>query len=1564
MRRTIGASAALALVAVAFSQGESAQHSVTIRAGILIIESQRTAPPDPTYATNYAPHVFYNLDANRRMMPAKFSLDNPAHPSTLSAENSTRWTQIAGATGVGVGERLHKRHAAYWEVLLESTTDMALASFDVLLLPSHGYLSLNTIERERLRRFVDRGGILWVDLIASGSSVDQLNTLPIPFDLNFTSGLGSFSADYFHPILSFPNELSTTDILTAQIGGGLGLKPVDLNALGFGALAESQQWVVPEFSRLMQVATDEFGPILSVAKVGDGFQVVTTRALSVALNRVPGNPNLGFVASVPRYDRAADAAAKLFVNMVNLASGSPQAAGGSQRSSGSPVSVRAPLLESFRDEQEDMTPAGYTADLKPAISNGVMAITMASSNHIHVYDANPDRDLDGDGDPDDGIRDLSLGHTRDEIWSSRFFDAALSSPVIFDVPEESGEMRTQVAVVDANGKLWVWPLLQLEPDGTILATNDAYPYWSLEPPTGAADFDASLPDGAPYAPTFHEGLLYIADSQGVGNPVSRIWVVDPATRDYVRSGTAPGNPWHVGGSGFIGLGDLSASATVGHIAIPDNSGGLDKVLYLPTRPNTLFAGPNSTAGVMSFWLGARGEKPLATTDSGGFLTVATRASNQGLRVYLPQGGVESERLGVKLTVLKDSGDAMSGAELATYFTGDVSESSGILTFTRTGVPLPTGAEDGVRVDYHVDWGTNNLVVGQQIMRGGLHFPDDTDKARRVIGNVALSARGTLQIVTSTQSASGNAAGGSFWSIREDGRGTFKVLSRWDLYNEHTIVLSQSSPITYRETLVTTDPLTTIVPVLSGTLGSLTFVGGPAVRGDIAYVIAQSIKPGIVPIPSLILLAFDAEPEAREIRIGDLEPGFSIIQPDILRSSNKAAPEIFSTLQGSQYTYERDPGSNAGTIRVESLSATSRGPIVNSLSTSQPVILRRAGAPDLLVEPGTTGSRWSPLLWYTVLAGYSGSSSPLVTGNSVFVAGESVLPTFLKTAGFAPTNGLLAAIDAAISPNDSYIGGDPERPWQRQVFQLRGTSINDATFNPAFQWPQIRGSQSLEDVRMRILQSTLGDSTTAIGVAGGEGLVVSWSDAGIFGFRQADVTVADEGRVARFDSVGNPVWSLSQTVGARDIDAGGASNAKPLVRPTRAYTLNERESIVVDTGGNRVARLDTSGRELRSISSFKIDPSFRPDGVVAAAPTSLKSPRDVAFYTSRVVQADNPYTPSMPVEFWRHYVIADGGNHRIVEIVDRYIVEPSTGRIGELVSDVNGEPALGRLLRHSPSNLSGARFEYNSLSRIAYLDGNDLPRYALVAGVGNLMATRRGTGLDPGLSDDEVSGTGNGSIVVFDGSNTEYSFVAQSVVSSVSMPAFTTELWDGSAWVEATGPAREKRLSGLNSVSVRTLAGGSGVALSVMFTDATGVYEVIENGGAWEVRWMLPRVIQATTGAGTNNFRVYTAMRLDGTDPSLANPRDFVPSFARRLTSGDVIIANAYVGTYPRALTTDPWIPFSGEVIQVNGDVTGTQDYGFGWTKRNFGFESLSLKFKLPPIQGARGLIAPTFADRR
>ena len=143
----------------------------------------------------------------------------------------------------------------------------------------------------------------------------------------------------------------------------------------------------------------------------------------------------------------------------------------------------------------------------------------------------------------------------------------------------------------------------------------------------------------------------------------------------------------------------------------------------------------------------------------------------------------------------------------------------------------------------------------------------------------------------------------------------------------------------------------------------------------------------------------------------------------------------------------------------------------------------------------------------------------------------------------------------------------------------------------------------------------------------------------------------------------------------------------------------------------------------------------------------------------------------------------------------------------------------------------------------------------------------------------------------------------------------------------------------------------------MVSDASGVYEFYL-GGANDVVWMLPRTVSATVGPTLDQFRVYTRMRRDLSDtPTLQNPTDFLPTYAKRLDNGDVLIVNGYVGTYPRAADVDPWRTFRGEVVQVDGST-------FALTARNFGFGPNSLRYALPPISGARSLVVPVFADRR
>jgi hypothetical protein len=78
-----------------------------------------------------------------------------------------------------------------------------------------------------------------------------------------------------------------------------------------------------------------------------------------------------------------------------------------------------------------------------------------------------------------------------------------------------------------------------------------------------------------------------------------------------------------------------------------------------------------------------------------------------------------------------------------------------------------------------------------------------------------------------------------------------------------------------------------------------------------------------------------------------------------------------------------------------------------------------------------------------------------------------------------------------------------------------------------------------------------------------------------------------------------------------------------------------------------------------------------------------------------------------------------------------------------------------------------------------------------------------------------------------------------------------------------------------------------------------------------------------------------------------------------LNSGEVLIVNGYVG---KTLADEE---FNGEVIQVDGSIAASvYSSSFTFSILNLGFNSTSIKFNLPPVQGARGIILPVFADRK
>ncbi|HXH59963.1 MAG TPA: hypothetical protein VNI20_01250 [Fimbriimonadaceae bacterium] len=1575
----------LAVFVAAVSGAQSlpyAQNRRTINAGTLLIESQRIGVP--SQPADIAPHLWFNLARDSVNKPASWTFDNPLGQSTMTADAYNRWiVNPSAGTVPAVGTQLNKSSAAYWEISLASASDDALSQFDILNLTVNGTLSLNSVERDKLRRYLDQGGILWVDLVNDASlGIDIANGLPYGFD--WTTSALPIQADFDNPVLRSPNPIRFTDLAQMSYNAVLGpvvTTPVDLSTFAVSPLLS---WVDADSRRLESVAGNNDGRIVSVAQLGEGYLVITARGVTATLNRgVPAGslppitpqPNRGFFALDPVFDNSFASAAKFAVNVVSLATNFSTSSAGSRRSGGSAVTVEAPLLRRFTANF-----GGGSFDVnKPAVLFKGYAITTAGGR-ISVFDADPGRDIDHDGDPDDGVPD-PLGAGTDLIWQSPILGGKLSSPTVVEAPDTTlfdpitlRRAVNQIWVVDSASNVYVFNL-------------DAQPGFavaSLTPPIGPpnGELPAIDPNG-PFPPTIQEGIVLIADSRATDN-LGRLWAIDLNTATRITSAA----DWSIRGTGQFNA--SGAPATLGYIPMADNPGGLDRVVYVPQQPTSL--GTPRPASLTSFWLGARGETPVRVLRiSPTQVRITTRASQQGLPLYFAG---PSNSLGMKITLLKPNGDPFSIAEMQTIFTGNIIDpgTKGELVVELTNAPgtwdfdgqmTPGDPTDDVgwRIDYTIDWGQIGVIGGtnaQSYIRGNLELPDTVANTRRIVGAAAMGPDGNLFVETGGPNI--NDIGSTLFNFREVGRGDFKLVYRYDLYDRMTFHLNQGTTkadaVNMPASIVDEDNLLTDMPFLNTPISFLKFVGGPTVRGDTVYCTAVGRK--LINVSTSVVLAFKANPGPLQFEVAGEDTGFILMQPDISRSVTKTAPTTFSTLRQQQFTAEKIPGQNRTRIIIDSAMTTTRGRIGDSISSSLPIIVRRNGQTDTLVEPETptvtsTGAypgnargRYDPLLWFMVLNGYESITPPVVTGDTMYMAGASILPSLIVNGQGGPfqQNGLMWAMDANISPTDPFLKVNTDRPWQEQLSTVVKASPapGDFTTAPAIKWPQFKGARDFDDIRVRILQATLPEQR-GISLAVGDDALIVTGDQNLYGFTRSDFTVVDEGRVSTFDTSGNPLWSSTQTVNAGlNVPVSGATTGVRLSRPTRMYPdpLGTDSFWIVDSGNDRVTNVDRTGRELRTITEFKLDPQFVPPGMGDSETTKLRDPRDIYVYETRVDAANNAMSNPQPLELWKHYLIAEAGNHRVIEIVDRYAIDTS-GRILGIVqyNDPNTgvQNAIGVLSWHTPEELSGKRFAYNSIAETFVDDGSGGKRRVVGLGFGNVEPGRATVGLDSNPQDLDVS-SGYGGVILYDGASSLV--VKEFAIPSIPGGAYLEETAPGSGmydFLSAPVPAeQEHKIAGLRSLSMRYISTVNGPRLSLMVTEATGVYEIVQPDLAqpdmWAVNWMMTN--KAYQGMRRpRSAAPYTLAQLAD------NPQKFQPQYSRRLDSGEVLIVNGYLGALRDGRG------FDGEVFLADGRIGGSgNDPGYDVSRPDLGFNSLSVVYELPPVQGIRGIVRPVYAERQ
>lgn len=1638
-------------------------HQQQIRAGVVVLDESK--PSTATYGVSAAPFVLYNLEKANLVKPAGWSFVNPHPAGSVTAAVRARWTEIEteiyGAANdlPVVNQPIAKNNAEYWSVYLSTISDQALGDYDLLVVNPAYYASLSSVEAAKLLKFVDQGGVLWIDP-SNLAGQDLYDNFPLAFAMD-TGLAGNAYANLYDPLLTTPNSITPTDLnyLHSYLLQGIQAVPADPTGGDFLGLPA-------QFGQYSTVTAVGGTPTISVARIGDGAIVVTPTGISQILNRVHGTSILGgsgpfnasytaaaygsggaLVPGLPVLDDDALAAAKLAINMVSLVAGQPDSRGGARHRGGSLVDVTAPVMTRWTGQSNDAnysTPFTISPTAPPVEYKGVFVATTTSggNSYITVFKAHIGTDLDGDGDPDDGIgaqgtnlyngtgtnplyRDYSVGQPYDVIWVSDPIPGYASPPVCVTVSDSllknpNGQQITdEVLVVDANGTLHAFDLFAKNLSG--LLTGGVHTELYTINPIALGIQPAFYPDspynGAPAqpaAPTVSGDLAFVAEGvQGTNgmtqNTEGVVWIVDlttgaPLNDAAESSSNNSATNWYVGGSNVVGqpLPAYTGPPTVASIPVQDSSGGYDKVIYGPG-----IFGTNGGPGFDSLWFGVKGEQPFNVSLSGNTVTITTRAATQSnLPIYDPIGapaGMTPAQASLlpKLTLLGANGDAIP---YNSTIWNDVAPTAlqnsggGVLTFNVDAANY-TQYVTGVRVDYTIDWGADPGGNTVSIERGRLLFPLanngfttglPTPPNERILGNIALTPAGTLVMAVSDEDPTHNGANGSLWWVREDqGRGHFRVTGRFSLYPSHQIALTAGLPVTYPPVFLNNDPLVPWLDQQSGSnmfsnaLGYFRWAGPPSVVGDNVYALASCSTPysnTTIQVPVTIAMAFAAEPSTPVFQLPDLSQGFSITQPDFDRSDYGVnPPDVSSTLNQAGFTYD----SGSGTLTITNLASTTTGQITDSLSMSHPVIIRNPGNADQLIEPDALGFTWTPLQWYCVYLGNATQSGPLVTGTSLFLASQSTTPNLL-TYGTLTPQATVNAMFTNIAPNDPILVNNTSlRPWQKEVPQVTVNASNQIVPDPYILMPDGAAASSWSQYISLLQQTVLGTSTKAYGVIGGGQDIITWGDQGAYGLSRSDFFVCDSGRLIRTDSAGNALYSSDANVTTGPGGGGFAGRVKPMITPSRAYPLDQNDMLIVDAGANRVAKLSESGVEERSITKFfpDVNPANRPNGYLQNEPLNLLSPHDAITYEGFVSTTGMALTvgdnEGSGFEYWIHYLIADSGHKRLVELVDRYTVN-SSGQIGPLVTvsmpnpnpvNLSGAntpvevPQAGVLLWQSPQSVSGKNFNYNSINRVFLgSPGSGVGRYVYVAGIGSTRPTAAQSGASVvGPATTAQSSTGGGGVVIFDpnspGAIQVYDQYVPANMSGTDFYDPATNAFD------IVGPigGQPQSLNGVTAVTAKTVevanGGGTTSELLVMVSMANGVFEFAVDP------------TQPGESLGTPDWFIngvaFTAMRpftSNGTTLNSANPAQFQPMYAARLDSGDVLIVNGYTGSTAAYNATAPYSPvagspYAGEVMMLSGSA-------FSLTQPNLGFNSASIHFVLPSIVGARNLRAPIFATRR
>ncbi|HEY3268199.1 MAG TPA: PQQ-binding-like beta-propeller repeat protein [Armatimonadota bacterium] len=1524
--RSIWALAAFAAAAVAGAPAaQAAAHSYntrvqTIRCGVVLASRDSWSDAFITPLGNGNAHVFslvfHALNARPDIRPYGWEILNPSAAPFWDQSMATRYG--LGTLAAGMAPRLNKDQGPYWEIYLHEVNADQLCNYDILYMPlpldEHG--SSNTLgidDREKLRRAVDGGAVLWLDNVAP-----TVTTAPGPTKVFIqpTFAVGAAGSqnqvgDTLNALMNAPNPLTAREI--RRLGRNnyrtnIGNIITD-GAEGFAAdvLKSSLEW-----KTVVQTAIGG-KPTVAVASYGQGAVVVTSRGVGAELSQ--GFRSGGDARFIPT------AELKFLVNLIAYRFQSPQSGMGPRHASGSRQDLNSPLGSKWQFPAK--YGQGYAATDSPFVSdpvvwNGIL-YAATSDGFLRAYDLDPTRDLDGDGNPNDGLQDGTYPGC-DILWQAKLPGPACSSlvvadnenkPVLYGMLQDgrafnadamprvggriSGTPRINVATVDGFG---AYPkLFENRMTTTTFAPGEEKVY--------------RIP-----APVMYNGRLFVVGqrknpdaAKGIGavaeldpSSLRTLWECPDGTTDTAAT---------VDSQSRMGL----PSATPTIAAIPDKgySGATDIMLIVPTLSirSTDNVGALQASRIMAFPIGVRGEKlqfnGAADTANWGFNTRFAGAT--AIQTTKP---ICYDSSGTKYTGTMRV-DATSGLNrMYVDLTGNLPPLEDVNDLRADYDFIPQMPADKFR-GYNARWSFDawSYILGT------------VNKFMEITTTPVVDSDGGIYFVASDFGDGGNQPPIiTGVTMRQQSLG-FNVLN-----NPRYLPPLNNPQLTFIYSMGTSTgtPSGTPVPqpVTLGTAavdrgilyvpwGSWNASSSAASSGGVTGFFVKGTTFGLLlhgPVDpaqkSSVLIS------QRNRFTGDLQQvGYGVFDVDNINYGNQLRGLItFRTLSSGVGAPAIDLSRPADILvsyqMLDVLTGTST-PQQNDIPDVYYKTLRGEGFnPNVLLAfdatvPGATSANG-------VASGRAIRTGVTVSGGSIYAGSDSgdvwtvPLPTDLEVVGFLTTGSPTSrTMLPATFPNLTVSAGfgtagyptDPKFAMRANPVICSGTLIMNS---PVGMYTFYSPRTLITDAN-RVLE------------------VVS------------DYSKPDKATPGVAERAGSAVvWSLDSTVQAIDFGTPGIGPEHPpwggvalnplieksLNQPTMAIRVNTTNTLICDTGNNRVVEVDRSGRVVWQVTEVA-----DPYGLLGAneshalnSPTSVQRWESYSFDEEGVVPARE-----------QHTLVADYGNNRILEIVSRFSPDAATQASNIVVWVGNGPEGAGykfyqaqREALHKPGDPNDGSMDYGrTIASVVNVSVNtaDIQLAEMPGARTNRPATPGGSIVILSGLKDAIGGTDvgrRGRVVWF--------------LNRMQYEKTTTEF-------PLTRPVYfDHFTTGVGAFDWRvTVTDGQNVfdLWPDLSKPGVGIIPVGLDGPLLAYRTMDQS--SASTGVGTSGLTVGTVM-------------------AKHMANGDILIVNQKTGNVveysPRAMVAALQLPPGKDRDDALLN---------------------AFRFTAPPISGTAALTRPTFADR-